>query len=180
LLANILHYSPTLTLFGSPYFFYLLTVGVEVICFHLITLRHTPQSVGPLWTRDRPLPNNTTTHKRETSMPPVGFEHTITASPRPQTYALDRAATGIGPHTLTTDKFSFASDFSTELLLEFLLCSLHGRASHSLFYACNNVSRVYFKGLRRVLKVFVGLCASFILPLWFFSNIKVSYSAKYL
>jgi len=29
-------------------------------------------------------------------MGPVGFEPTISASERPQTYALDRAATGIG------------------------------------------------------------------------------------
>ena len=29
-------------------------------------------------------------------MPPVGFEPTISASERPQTYALDRAATGTG------------------------------------------------------------------------------------
>jgi hypothetical protein len=29
-------------------------------------------------------------------MPPLGFELTITASERPQTHALDRAATGIG------------------------------------------------------------------------------------
>ena len=32
-------------------------------------------------------------------MPPVGFEPTISASERPQTYALDRAATGIGSKT---------------------------------------------------------------------------------
>ena len=31
-------------------------------------------------------------------MPPVGFESTISASERPQTYALDRAATGTGKH----------------------------------------------------------------------------------
>ena len=36
------------------------------------------------------------THKRQTSMPPVGFELTISVSERPQTYALDRAATGTG------------------------------------------------------------------------------------
>ena len=36
------------------------------------------------------------THKRQTSMPPVGFEPTIPASERPQTYALDRAATETG------------------------------------------------------------------------------------
>ena len=29
-------------------------------------------------------------------MPPVGFEPTISAGERPQTYALDRAATGAG------------------------------------------------------------------------------------
>ena len=29
-------------------------------------------------------------------MPPVGFEPTISADERPQTYALDRAATGTG------------------------------------------------------------------------------------
>ena len=29
-------------------------------------------------------------------MPPVGFEPTISAGKRPQTYALDSAATGIG------------------------------------------------------------------------------------
>ena len=29
-------------------------------------------------------------------MPPVGFEPTIPAGERPQTYALDRAATGTG------------------------------------------------------------------------------------
>jgi hypothetical protein len=35
-------------------------------------------------------------HNRQTSMPLVGFEPTISAGKRPQTYALDRAATGTG------------------------------------------------------------------------------------
>ena len=35
-----------------------------------------------------------TTYKRKTSMPPVGFEPTISAGEQAQTYALDRAATG--------------------------------------------------------------------------------------
>jgi len=35
-------------------------------------------------------------HKKQTSMPPVGFEPAIPASERPQTHALDRAATEIG------------------------------------------------------------------------------------
>ena len=33
-------------------------------------------------------------------MPPVGFEPTISAGERPQTYALDRAATGTGEGVL--------------------------------------------------------------------------------
>jgi hypothetical protein len=32
------------------------------------------------------------THNRQTSMSPVGFEHTISAGERPETYVLDRAA----------------------------------------------------------------------------------------
>jgi hypothetical protein len=35
-------------------------------------------------------------HKRQTSMPPAGFEATISAEKRPQTYALGRATTGTG------------------------------------------------------------------------------------
>jgi hypothetical protein len=38
------------------------------------------------------------THNRQTSMPSVGFEPMISAGERPQTYALDRAATGTGIH----------------------------------------------------------------------------------
>ena len=36
------------------------------------------------------------THNRHISMSPVGFEPTVSAGERPQTYALDRAATGTG------------------------------------------------------------------------------------
>jgi len=36
------------------------------------------------------------THNRQTSMPPVGFEPTISAGERPQTYGLERGATGTG------------------------------------------------------------------------------------
>ena len=36
------------------------------------------------------------THNRKISMPPVGFEPTISPGEWPQTYALDRAATGTG------------------------------------------------------------------------------------
>jgi len=36
-------------------------------------------------------------------MPPVGFEPTISAGERPQTYALDRVATGTGITTTTAN-----------------------------------------------------------------------------
>ena len=36
------------------------------------------------------------TDNRQTSIPPVGFEPTISAGERPQTYALDRAVTETG------------------------------------------------------------------------------------
>ena len=41
-------------------------------------------------------PTTHNTHNSQNSMPPVGFEPTISAGERPQTYALDRAATGTG------------------------------------------------------------------------------------
>ena len=41
------------------------------------------------------------THNRQISMPPMGFEPTISAGERPQTYALDRAATGTGIYLYT-------------------------------------------------------------------------------
>jgi hypothetical protein len=43
------------------------------------------------------------THNRQTPMNPVGFEPTISAGEQPQTYALDRAATGTGPSKLKPD-----------------------------------------------------------------------------
>ena len=53
-----------------------------------------------LWTSDQPDADTSTrqskTLKRQTSMPPVGFEPAIPGKERPQTHALDRAATGIG------------------------------------------------------------------------------------
>ena len=61
---------------------------------------HTTVSRTPLdewWARRRDLYLTThNTHNRQISMPPVGFEPTISAGKRPQTYALDRATTGTG------------------------------------------------------------------------------------
>ena len=62
-----------------------------------ITHNHAPQSVGLLWTSDRPVAKTSTLrHKTQTSMSPVGFEPTISAGEQPQTYALHRSATGTG------------------------------------------------------------------------------------
>jgi hypothetical protein len=47
------------------------------------------------------------THNRQTYMPPVGFEPTISAGERPKTNALDRAVTGTGNSLCTT--FNFCS-----------------------------------------------------------------------
>jgi hypothetical protein len=68
---------------------------------------HTPQSVGLLWTRDRPVAETSTwqhKHSQETTILRARFEPEIPASAWPQTYALDRAATSsiefIGAHIL--------------------------------------------------------------------------------
>ena len=65
-----------------------------------ITLRHTTLGRTPLDERSarrRDLYLTThNTHNRQTSMPPAGFEPKISASERPQTDALVRAATGTG------------------------------------------------------------------------------------
>ena len=55
----------------------------------------------------RPLPDNTQHSQqknRQTSMPRVGFEPTISAGELPKTYALDRAAIGIGGYMLDRKK----------------------------------------------------------------------------
>ena len=59
------------------------------------TVRRTPLGEWSARRRDLYLTTHNT-HNRQTSMPPVGFEPTISAGERPQTYALDRAATGTG------------------------------------------------------------------------------------
>jgi hypothetical protein len=41
-------------------------------------------------------PRYATAHNRQTSMPPVGLEPTISAGKRPQTYTLDRTDAGTG------------------------------------------------------------------------------------
>ena len=61
------------------------------------TQRRTTVGRTPLdeWRNDLYLTTHNT-HNRQTSMPPVGFELTVSADERPQTYNLDRAVTGTG------------------------------------------------------------------------------------
>jgi hypothetical protein len=105
---NLLKYSPELRV-------YLLLISDIVICFFFqylgglgllvfrglaithfrhTTVGRTPLDEGPARRRNLYLTTHNT-HKRQTSMPPAGFEPTIPASERPYTQALDRTATGI-------------------------------------------------------------------------------------
>ena len=59
------------------------------------TVGRTPLDEGSARRRDLHL-TTLNTHNRQTSMLPVGFEPTISAGERLQTYTLDRAATGTG------------------------------------------------------------------------------------
>jgi hypothetical protein len=59
-------------------------------------MTHT-HSVRLFWTRDRPWQTTQNTKQKETDIhAPAGVEPAFQASEWPQTYALDRAATGIG------------------------------------------------------------------------------------
>ena len=60
-----------------------------------ITVGRTPLDEWLARRRDLYLTTHNT-HNRQTSMPSVGFETTIAAGERPQSYALDRAVTGTG------------------------------------------------------------------------------------
>jgi hypothetical protein len=63
------------------------------------------------------------THKRQTFMPPVGFEPAIPASERPQTHVLDRNANRYTTHTHThthTNLFVYYIDRVAPIALLFL------------------------------------------------------------
>ena len=69
------------------------------------TLGRTPLDVLSARRRDLYLTRNITP-KRQTSLPPAGFEPAIPASERPKTHALDRATAGIGSMGTVLTKFS--------------------------------------------------------------------------
>jgi hypothetical protein len=92
---------------------------------------HTTVGRNPLdeWSAQRTDLYLTThnTHKRQTSMPPAWFEPAIPASQRPQTHALDRAATVIciciTLHVVNKNKSMNSSRARVNILLA-ILCRL--------------------------------------------------------
>jgi hypothetical protein len=123
-----------------------------------ITPRHTTIGRTPLdkWSDRRRDPYLTThnTHKRQTSMPPAGFEHAIPANECPQTHVLDHAATGIGartyrPYFSRTHLFStlrlftpidlFRRTSSTKFLHVFLNSYMFSPSQASWFYGPSNI-----------------------------------------
>jgi hypothetical protein len=89
-----------------------------------------------LWTSNQPVVEISTytgQQNRQTSMPPAGFEPATTATKRPQTYALDRAATEIGgnkysePIYCITFQYSFSATLYRirKLHFEFPITLLH-------------------------------------------------------
>ena len=70
---------------------------IEVSRSHTTT-HHTPLDKWSARRRDLYL-TTSNTHKRQTSLSPVGFEPTISAGERLQTYAFDHAAIGTGTYT---------------------------------------------------------------------------------
>ena len=85
-----------------------------MITLRHITVRRTPLDEWSARSRDLCLTTHNT-HKKQTSMPPVGFGPTILASERPQTYALDRTATGISLESTVTCNIGDVVSVSTPI-----------------------------------------------------------------
>ena len=78
------------------------------------------------------------THTRQTSMPPVGFESTVSAGERPQTYVLDHAATGTGIKKLINLRIinKFLLDLSTDTQFRCTISIDRGHIPPSLQAKC--------------------------------------------
>jgi hypothetical protein len=96
------------------------------------TIRHT-HPVGLLWTSDQLVPEAATytahnRHMKWTFMPSAGFEPAIPGIERPQTYAFDRRATGLG-------NFAVISDYVTDIMCE--------KAVYSGWKSCEDWAVIY-------------------------------------
>jgi hypothetical protein len=112
---------------------------------------HT-HTVGLLWTRDRTVAETATytthnIHKRQTSMSSAGYETIIPASDRPQTYVLDRAATGVGDRCITFRYYVWVSHtlnsnyFSTQHLPIFRVRSVRWWPNYKTFRQIQHLRR---------------------------------------
>ena len=119
--------------------------AVRPVYFDLLThcFYDAPQSVESLWASDQPVAETYTWHTtltldRQTSMPRVGFEPTISAGERPKTYALDRAATGTGT------KF-MAQDLYTKHFTEISATNIQSSDNFGLYVICVTGNMVNMK-----------------------------------
>ena len=104
-----------------------------------ITIGRTPLDKWSARCRDLYLTKHNT-HNRQTSMPPIGFEPTISAGERPQTYALDRAATGTGIY--------IHNFLNLNKVLEFCWCEIYQLTSIKLWYFFNSSCNVHISTTR--------------------------------
>jgi hypothetical protein len=116
------------------------------------TLKHTTLGRTPLdeWSARRRdlylLTHNT--HKRQTCMPPAGFEAIIPASVRPQTQPLDRAATGIGDDGDYVIYFCVIilllatyNSHSVPFIITYVVCGVYGQGICKQMLTVCNVQR---------------------------------------
>jgi hypothetical protein len=137
--------------FLFPSLFYLL-VRIRCrgfFCDFIWSHSDTHQSVGLLWTTDRPVAETSTwqhKHSQETNItPPVGFEPTIPAIARLQTYALDRAVTGIGPRNIQGAKICFILLFYTRTLTQRRICIKVSLSSHEADQLQKLITFLFYK-----------------------------------
>jgi hypothetical protein len=126
------------------------------ITFIHTTLGMTPLDEGSARRRDLYLTTHNT-HKKQTSMPPVGFEPAIPASERPQTHALDRAATGIDNATFYHTKKIFmanVTDAEQHCLALYAASVLDGNGHISRRQIFRNT---YFRAVLGILKFVAAL-----------------------
>ena len=85
-----------------------------------------------------------TTHNAlniKTTLPPAGFEPTKSATERPQTYALDRAATGTGKIPVLSALYSVRSVLPAKLILNIFPCNLTFNDYNSKLSQCKSANR---------------------------------------
>jgi hypothetical protein len=163
--------------FRSPSFFYLLVHSMCLYCLFSLdhtethtTVGRTPLDEGSARRRDLYLTKQTL-YKTKKSTPPVGFEPTMPASARPQTYALDGAATRISgkavcggnqgnlrEHTVLsstceTETSRISCRIATHLTATF--GDTYVWSTHQLTYALN---KIHSEAITKLLHVSAPLC----------------------